>query len=175
LPIVTLFDPASFRTKSLSVASMLVAADRKNPVSGFGADRTSLTLDRGLLVAYRSSPCQRTSAPERSMNRSSYESSDPIIDQLAELIDETLEADRSSAIRQALVQLSNAVGSRYSVNLSVIIDVFDQLAELDARTEEEWVAADEAAASESKDQAVVTVPTALLPEVRKLLAAHKTA
>lgn len=49
------------------------------------------------------------------------------------------------------------------------------IAELDARTEEEWVAADEAAASEGDDQAVITVPTALLPEIRKLLAAHKSA
>lgn len=53
--------------------------------------------------------------------------------------------------------------------------VRELLAELDARSEEEWIAADEAAASESEDQAVVTVPAALLPEIRKLLAAHKTA
>jgi hypothetical protein len=38
------------------------------------------------------------------------------------------------------------------------------LAELDARTEEEWVAADEAAAADGADQAVITVPTTLLPE-----------
>jgi hypothetical protein len=49
------------------------------------------------------------------------------------------------------------------------------LAELDARTEEEWVAADEAAAGEGEEQTVVTIPTALLPEVRRLLATHKTA
>lgn len=48
------------------------------------------------------------------------------------------------------------------------------LAELDARTEVEWVAADEAAASVGDDQAVVTVPAVLLPEIRRLLAAHKT-
>ncbi len=47
------------------------------------------------------------------------------------------------------------------------------LAELDARTEEEWIAADEAAAG--GDQAVVIVPATLLPEIRRLLAAHKTA
>ncbi len=47
------------------------------------------------------------------------------------------------------------------------------LAELDSRTEEEWVAADEAAASEQDDQAVVTVPVELLPEIRRLLAAYK--
>jgi hypothetical protein len=47
------------------------------------------------------------------------------------------------------------------------------LADLDSRTEEEWVASDEAAASEQDDQAVVTVPVELLPEVRRLLATHK--
>lgn len=49
------------------------------------------------------------------------------------------------------------------------------IAELDARTEDEWIAADEAAASEDDEQAVVTVPMSLLPEVRRLLATHKTA
>ena len=49
------------------------------------------------------------------------------------------------------------------------------LEELDGRTEEEWVAADEAAASEGDEQTVITVPVALLPEIRRLLAAHKPA
>ena len=49
------------------------------------------------------------------------------------------------------------------------------LAELDARSEEEWVAADEASAAEGVDQTVVTVPAALLPEIRRLLATYKTA
>jgi hypothetical protein len=49
------------------------------------------------------------------------------------------------------------------------------MAELDSRTEEEWVAADEAAAAEGDGQAVVTVPVALLPEVRRLLATYKPA
>ncbi len=48
------------------------------------------------------------------------------------------------------------------------------LAELDARSEDEWIAADEAAAVEDGDQAVVTVPKALMPEIRRLLATHKT-
>jgi hypothetical protein len=47
------------------------------------------------------------------------------------------------------------------------------LAELDSRTGDEWVAADEAAAAEQDDQAVVTVPVGLLPEIRRLLAAYK--
>ena len=49
------------------------------------------------------------------------------------------------------------------------------LAELDARTDEEWIAADESAAADEGDQAVITVPTTLLPEIRRLLASHKTA
>jgi hypothetical protein len=49
------------------------------------------------------------------------------------------------------------------------------LAELDSRTEEEWVAADEAAAADGDDQAVVTVPVGLLPEIRRLLARYKSA
>ena len=52
--------------------------------------------------------------------------------------------------------------------------VQELIAELDARTDEEWIAADEAAAANADDQAVITVPTALLPEIRRLLAAHKT-
>ena len=49
------------------------------------------------------------------------------------------------------------------------------LSELEARTDEEWVAADEAAAAEGEAQTAVVVPQSLLPEVRRLLAAHKVA
>lgn len=40
-------------------------------------------------------------------------------------------------------------------------------------TEEEQIAEDEAAVSEGPEQAVVTVPTALLPAIRQLLADYK--
>jgi hypothetical protein len=49
------------------------------------------------------------------------------------------------------------------------------LSELDARTDEEWIAADEAATADGDDQAVITVPAALLPEIRRLIASHKSA
>ena len=49
------------------------------------------------------------------------------------------------------------------------------IAELDARTDEEWIAADEAATTGGDEQTVVTVPTILLPEIRRLLASHKSA
>jgi hypothetical protein len=46
------------------------------------------------------------------------------------------------------------------------------LAELEARTDEEWIAADKAPAADGGDQAVITVPSSLLPEIRRLLASH---
>ncbi|HEY2828244.1 MAG TPA: hypothetical protein VGJ04_11655 [Pirellulales bacterium] len=49
------------------------------------------------------------------------------------------------------------------------------LAELDSRSDDDWIVADEAAANANNDQSVVTVPTSLLPEIRRLLATHKTA
>ncbi|MBX9626471.1 MAG: hypothetical protein K2X82_21905 [Gemmataceae bacterium] len=51
--------------------------------------------------------------------------------------------------------------------------VRELIAELDARTDEEWVAADEAAAAAGEDEVVVAVPAALMPEIRRLLAAYK--
>lgn len=46
------------------------------------------------------------------------------------------------------------------------------LAELDSRTEAEWVAADEHAVGDGIAQAVITVPAVLLPEIRRVLAVH---
>jgi hypothetical protein len=46
------------------------------------------------------------------------------------------------------------------------------LAEVETRTEEEWIADDEAAKEPTDDETVITVPTALLPEIRRLLAKY---
>ncbi|MBX9677619.1 MAG: hypothetical protein K2X38_02565 [Gemmataceae bacterium] len=51
--------------------------------------------------------------------------------------------------------------------------VRELIEELDARTEEEWVAADEAAIQDAEGQSVIAVPSALLPEIRRLIAAHR--
>ena len=48
------------------------------------------------------------------------------------------------------------------------------IAACDSLTDDEWVAEDEAAAA-APHQATVIVPTELLPEIRRLLASHKTA
>ena len=44
------------------------------------------------------------------------------------------------------------------------------IAELDSRTDAEWVAADEEALAERDEQTTVSVPKSLLPEIRRVLA-----
>lgn len=46
------------------------------------------------------------------------------------------------------------------------------ITDMDARTDDDWVAADQANGTDAVAQTVVTVPTTLLPEIRRLLAAH---
>ncbi|MEY3205272.1 MAG: hypothetical protein RLZZ21_1603 [Planctomycetota bacterium] len=48
------------------------------------------------------------------------------------------------------------------------------IAEYDSLNDEEWIAEDEASASDST-QATITVPADLLPEIRRLIAAHRSA
>lgn len=48
------------------------------------------------------------------------------------------------------------------------------IAELDVRTDEEWIAADEAA-HEAEDITMMAVPTDLVPEVRALIARKHSA
>ena len=49
------------------------------------------------------------------------------------------------------------------------------LSHYDNLSEDEQVAEDEQAAAEQAGQAVITVPDALLPAIRQLLASHRTA
>jgi hypothetical protein len=49
------------------------------------------------------------------------------------------------------------------------------VAELDARTEDDWIASDEAAVADDGEQTVITLPRSLLPEIRRMLAAAKKA
>ncbi|MGO9465081.1 MAG: hypothetical protein ACLQIB_55050 [Isosphaeraceae bacterium] len=49
------------------------------------------------------------------MDRSTFESADLIIDEIAPTLDELLDSDQFSAVRVALARLSETVGPRYSV------------------------------------------------------------
>jgi hypothetical protein len=59
------------------------------------------------------------------MDRSTFESADLIIDEIADKLDELLDSDHFAAIRLLLARLSEKVGPRYSANLNVTVDVFD--------------------------------------------------
>ena len=59
------------------------------------------------------------------MDRSTFESSEPILDEMAANLDEFLDSDQFSAVRNALARLSKAIGPRSSVNLNVCVQVFD--------------------------------------------------
>jgi hypothetical protein len=55
-----------------------------------------------------------------------YDAADPVVDEIADIVDSALLSDELANLRQALEELGKAIGSRYSANLSVILDVFDQ-------------------------------------------------
>jgi hypothetical protein len=59
------------------------------------------------------------------MDRSTFKSADLILDEMATMLDELLDSDQFSAIRLTLTRLSETVGPRYSVNLTVCVDIFD--------------------------------------------------
>ena len=59
------------------------------------------------------------------MDRSTFESANPILDEIAVTLDELLDSDQFAAVRLALTRLNEAVGPRYTVNLNVCVDVFD--------------------------------------------------
>lgn len=59
------------------------------------------------------------------MDRSTFEPSEPILDEIAANFDELLDSDQFSAVRNALARLSEAIGHGYSVNLNVCVEVFD--------------------------------------------------
>jgi hypothetical protein len=60
------------------------------------------------------------------MDKSTFEAADPFIDELGGLIDEMLTSNELARMREALTQLGETLGERYSASLSVIVDVYDR-------------------------------------------------
>ena len=59
------------------------------------------------------------------MDQSSFNSAEPILDEIAAIVDRLLDSDQLADLRLALARLSEVVGHRHSVNLTVGVDVFD--------------------------------------------------
>jgi hypothetical protein len=59
------------------------------------------------------------------MDRSTFESADLIVDEIADTLDEFLDSDYFAAIRLLLARLGEKVGPGYLANFNVSVDVFD--------------------------------------------------
>jgi hypothetical protein len=60
------------------------------------------------------------------MDQSTFDAADPLLEETAVLVDQALTSDQLATLRHSLVQLSKAIGERYSVSLNVIVEVFDR-------------------------------------------------
>ena len=60
------------------------------------------------------------------MDPATFEAADPLVDKIADLVDSALLSDQLANLRQALDELGKAVWSRYSANLTVVVDLFDR-------------------------------------------------
>ena len=58
------------------------------------------------------------------MNKTTFETADPIADKIADAVTELLES-QTQKLRTLLTQLNKAIGDRYAVSLDVSVGVFD--------------------------------------------------
>ena len=105
-------------------------SDGPGPGTRLGEPRSSTRATRSRMAwrtpwfGYPSRVRHPSSVSERSMDKSSFDAADPIVDRLADMISRALDSAQFEGIRQALAGLSEAIGA-YSVNLNVNIEVFD--------------------------------------------------
>ena len=59
------------------------------------------------------------------MDKSTFETVDPLIDEIAELTDKVLASDELARLRKALTRLGATLDEQYAVNLSVVVDISD--------------------------------------------------
>jgi hypothetical protein len=55
-----------------------------------------------------------------------FEVADPLVDEVADLVDVALLSEQLAGLRKALDELGKAIGPRYSASLNVTIDIFDR-------------------------------------------------
>jgi hypothetical protein len=60
------------------------------------------------------------------MDQSAFEAADRVLDEIADLVDQTLTSDQLIELRRTLSKLSKALGDRYSASLTVVVEVFDR-------------------------------------------------
>ncbi len=60
------------------------------------------------------------------MDQTRFEAADPHLDALAEILDGGLRSPELARLREALAALGKVFGERYSVNLTCLVEVFDE-------------------------------------------------
>jgi ribosomal protein S27AE len=59
------------------------------------------------------------------MDKTTFETADPILDEIAEVANALLDSEEMEALRSLLTKLNKAIGNRYLVALHLNVDVFD--------------------------------------------------
>jgi Double zinc ribbon len=59
------------------------------------------------------------------MDKKTFETIDPMVDEIDEVANELLESDATDKLRKLLTELNKALGSRYLVELHLNVDVYD--------------------------------------------------
>ena len=60
------------------------------------------------------------------MDQSTFDAADPLLDQIAEAVENSLTSAQLADIRQLIAKLSQTMGERYLIGLNVFVEVFDQ-------------------------------------------------
>ena len=60
------------------------------------------------------------------MDKKTFEAADVVVDRIADAISNLLKSTETEKLRTLFLELSKAVGQRYSISLSVQVDVFDR-------------------------------------------------
>lgn len=60
------------------------------------------------------------------MDRTTFETADPIMDEIADAVGVLLDSPETATVRNLLTKLNKAIGKRYAVSFDVNIEVFDR-------------------------------------------------
>jgi hypothetical protein len=63
------------------------------------------------------------------MDQTTFQAAEPLLDEIAEIVDHTLNTEELAPLHRALTRLANAIGDRYSIALDVNVQVFDRNSE----------------------------------------------
>jgi hypothetical protein len=60
------------------------------------------------------------------MDKATFDIADDYVNQISEIVDRALESPECDGLKRALAEFNKAIGERYSVSFSCVLDVFDR-------------------------------------------------